>query len=414
VKILLLHDKGFRPALPLMKGEMSEGTDSRGGVDAHLAQLAEGLRGRGLDVAVARFVGAPTERTGPARGYHEVRSSFARTLLVAARLGRIVAEEKPDVIHSHSSYYALNPLVIRVLLGLRPLVHTVHDVTLTCPRRTRLLPDGTLCDARAGMACMEGGCCRADGEGAVRSYMRALSCRILLREYRRLPAIIVPSRFMRDLLLLHDFDGSRIRVIPHSPRFGSRPSGGRAEPGTILYVGRLVREKGVLEFVEALSMLRSSRGWKAVIAGGGELSMRARSLAEKHGVTKRVTFTGEVGRGDIERLYRECAFVVLPSLIPESFCLVGVEAMSFGKPVVAFDAGGVREWLREGQTGLLAPHGDVSRLARLMEMLLEDEALRERLGENGLRIVSERFDAGRQVARVMEVYADTVGASLKE
>lgn len=408
MKVLLIHDKGFRPALHLMKDEMAEGTDGRVGVDAHLAQLTKGLSGRGLDVAVVRFVGASPEGMESEPGYHEVRSTLAGTPYVAARLGRIVAEEKPDVIHTHSSYYALNSLVIRYLLRLRPLVHTVHDVTLTCPRRTRIRPDGTLCDARAGMACMERGCFRAEGEGTVRSYIRALSCPILLREYRRLQAIIVPSRFMRDQLLLHDFDGSRIRVIPHSPRFGSHPSSGRAKPGTILYVGRLVREKGVLEFVEALSMLRSRRGWKGVIAGGGDFLMRARSLAERHGLTNRVTFTGEVGRGDIERLYRECAFVVLPSLIPESFGLVGVEAMSFGKPVVAFDAGGVREWLREGQTGLLAPHGDVSRLARLMEMLLEDEALRERLGENGLRIVSERFDAERQVASVMEVYADTV------
>ena len=69
-------------------------------------------------------------------------------------------------------------------------------------------------------------------------------------------------------------------------------------------------------------------------------------------------------------------------MIPESFGLVGVEAMAFGKPVVAFDSGGIREWLIHGETGYLVERGDIKGLAEKLSLLLEDQSLVRTMGES--------------------------------
>ncbi len=106
--------------------------------------------------------------------------------------------------------------------------------------------------------------------------------------------------------------------------------------------------------------------------------------------------------------YRACHLVVMPSIAPESFGLVGVEAMSFGKPVVAFAAGGITEWLEDGVTGLLADHRDVEHLARQLRRLIVSRELREQYGAAGYERLLPRFTLDRHLQRVTAVYASAI------
>ena len=98
--------------------------------------------------------------------------------------------------------------------------------------------------------------------------------------------------------------------------------------------------------------------------------------------------------------------LVLPSLWPEPFGLVGPEAMAYGKPVVAFDVGGVREWLVDRVNGLLVPRGDVPSLAAAIAELQMDPQLRARLGEGARLCVKERFDRKVILPRLMAIYRE--------
>jgi glycosyltransferase involved in cell wall biosynthesis len=95
----------------------------------------------------------------------------------------------------------------------------------------------------------------------------------------------------------------------------------------------------------------------------------------------------------------------MPSLMPESFGLAGLESLACGTPVVAFDAGGITEWLAHGVTGFVVPWGDVSALAARVRQILENDVLAERLARAS-RPHAERFNLERHMNRLAEIYTE--------
>jgi len=142
------------------------------------------------------------------------------------------------------------------------------------------------------------------------------------------------------------------------------------------------------------------------VAGDGYLSEPLKAAAERPPLEHRVKFWGWVGQERLAALYEACDVVVVPSLWPEPFGLVGVEAMLHGKPVVAFQVGAVGEWLVDGETGYQVPPGDVKALAeRIMRLLAHpDEA--HRMGQRGKEIALQRFAPEGYVAAVLSVYQE--------
>jgi glycosyltransferase involved in cell wall biosynthesis len=117
----------------------------------------------------------------------------------------------------------------------------------------------------------------------------------------------------------------------------------------VLFVGRLVPEKGTDRLLEIVSRFV---GLTLTVAGDGPERPRLEGLARDLGIAGRVEFLGAVARDRIGALYRACRAVAVPSLWPEPFGIIGLEAMAAGRPVVAFRTGGIPEWLEDGVNGL--------------------------------------------------------------
>jgi glycosyltransferase involved in cell wall biosynthesis len=90
--------------------------------------------------------------------------------------------------------------------------------------------------------------------------------------------------------------------------------------------------------------------------------------------------------------------VALSSVWPEPIATIGLEVMRYALPVVAFDAGGIKDWLKDGHNGYLVPWMDRGAFAAAIDDLLRDRAKARRMGENGLALVSEQYDFERYVA----------------
>jgi len=113
------------------------------------------------------------------------------------------------------------------------------------------------------------------------------------------------------------------------------------------------------------------------------------TLAVALGIADRIQFTGWLD--DPESCFADCDVVVFPSRWQEPFGLSGAEALAHGVPVVAFDTGGVREWLDDGRGGFVVPEKDLQAMADKLDTLASDSALRREMGENGRRLILERF-----------------------
>lgn len=156
-----------------------------------------------------------------------------------------------------------------------------------------------------------------------------------------------------------------------------------AQP-TVLYIGRVRRYKGVDWVMRAMpGVLERVPGARLVVVGDGPHLPALRRAAQRMGVLHAVEFAGFLPPAEKVRRLREAWVLVQPSP-KEGWGLTVVEAGACGTAVVAADSPGLRDSVRDGETGLLVPWGDDARLAGALASVLEDEPLRERLGAAGL------------------------------
>jgi phosphatidylinositol alpha-1,6-mannosyltransferase len=162
----------------------------------------------------------------------------------------------------------------------------------------------------------------------------------------------------------------------------------------ILTVGRWSaseRYKGADELIRAVAQLRPAfPGLNLVAVGGGDDLPRLRMLASEVGVADRVHFLDGLSREEVAACYARSDIFALPST-GEGFGMVFLEAMAFGKPVVAAASGGSTDLIQDGANGLLVPPHDVEQLAHALERLLKDESLRSRLGRCGAETVRRQY-----------------------
>lgn len=180
----------------------------------------------------------------------------------------------------------------------------------------------------------------------------------------------------------------------------------RAGRPILLFVGRLVRYKGVDVLLDALTGLDA----ETVIVGDGPHRAALEARVRERGLAERVRFTGEVTDDELVTWLHACAALVLPSITrQEAFGMVQLEAMLCGRPVVSTDVPTGVPWVNtHGRTGLVVRAGDVESLRKALAKLVADEPLRRRLGEGARTRVLERFTADRMCESVMALYRDLV------
>ena len=172
------------------------------------------------------------------------------------------------------------------------------------------------------------------------------------------------------------------------------------------FVGRLVREKGLLEFLEAARSIRERRPEVRFLVIGPVDPEKADSLtpeiAQQYGVADVCLFPGM--RGDMPELYSLMSVFVLPSH-REGFPRSLMEASAMGVPCIGTDISGCREAIKVGRNGLLVPLHDAGKLAEAILGILADPAQAKRMGEEGRRLALESFNEDRVFERVKDVYA---------
>ncbi len=177
----------------------------------------------------------------------------------------------------------------------------------------------------------------------------------------------------------------------------------------VLTVGRWAaseRYKGADELIRAVAQLRQAiPALNLVAVGGGDDLPRLKKIAVDLNVTGAVYFLEGISRQELAACYARADIFALPST-GEGFGFVFLEAMAFGKPVIAADAGGSTDLIEHGVNGLLVPPRDSHALVQALEQLLRDESLRATLGQNGAQIIQQKYS--------FEVFQDAFARILAE
>ena len=122
-------------------------------------------------------------------------------------------------------------------------------------------------------------------------------------------------------------------------------------------------------------------------------------------------FKGFIPQEELKAYYRECSVVALSSVWPEPIATIGLEVMRYALPVVAFDAGGIKDWLKDGFNGHLVPWMNRDAFAAGLDNLLQNKARAKQLGENGLRLVSARYDFPAYIAGLETMFGRAISES---
>lgn len=365
--------------------------DRAGGAEHAAAAAGEGLAARGWRCALLHGGegGEPVGVDGPwTRAWDWSRGDLRDALAW-----------KPDAVYLHQ---CLDLEVLRALADV-PVLHCVHDHEWYCQRGSRYFPwNRRICSRRAGWSCVfPCGVLPARGRTppVKPGWPAAAVERIALG--RRFAAHQVASAFMRDELVRHGYDRTRIRVLPPIPSLPAPSPPTEREGDLVVFAGQLLRGKGLDVLLRALARIR--RPWRLAVCGAGPELGPCRELARELGIAARVEFHGRVERGDVAAIASRAICTVVPSLWPEPFGLVGIESAAAGTAVVASAVGGIDEWCRHRGNGLLVRPGDPVALAEAIGRLLADPAYAEALGSEGRRLAAA-FPSGGRVAEELDVW----------
>ncbi len=343
---------------------------------AHFAQrLATGLAGRGHQVHVVAPspTGPPGTAVDDGVTVHRVRSHryFMRTdfhvcLPWDARpaTAALMAEINPDVVHTQGHMVVGRYIVRAACRSGRPLVATNHLMPENLAAYLPLPP-------------------------VLRRLAARCAWKDLGRVYAKADAVTAPTPHAVELLVRRAglIDAFPVSCGIDADRYRATASDDPATP-TVLFVGRLDREKHVDELVKAMAALPARVPAELEIVGDGPQRAAWTALAQRLGIADRVRFRGFVAEEELLKAYARAAVFCMPGTA-ELQSLATLEAMAAGTPVVAADAVALPHLVHPGRNGWLYTPGDIAGLTARLTTLLSDPAARHRMGQAGLEIVAE-------------------------
>ena len=331
----------------------NDGFADAGGVQSYLNAVVSGLTSRGHDVSMLYFDAAPVAASSHAE---EAMPWFSVSRDGPDRTIEAVRRWKPDVCFSHN----MSELdVDRRLLSVAPVVKFMHGYSGTCIGGQKMfgLPVAQPCGRIFGAPCLALYLPRRCGQLSVtamtRDYGWASQQRDLFNQYR---AIVVASEHMKREYVQNGAEAPKVHV---NPLFSDHRETGEPQIGiqarSVVFIGRMTTLKGgdllVRAVAEASSRLASPI--ELIMVGDGPQRAAWERLASRLRV--RSTFVGWKSGDERWKWLRRASLLAVPSVWPEPFGLVGLEAGALGVPAIAFDVGGIREWLEPGENGYLVP-----------------------------------------------------------
>ncbi|HVU33648.1 MAG TPA: glycosyltransferase family 4 protein [Opitutaceae bacterium] len=380
-----------------------------GGAEANVLLTATELKRRGHTPAILHGASTGREEQKWNEVFVERFSLPPQGGLPAVRAA--LADFRPDVVFVHKM--ADLGVVEALTASPAPVVRMVHDHDLYCMRGYKYHPlTRQICTRAASPFCVFpcGAVLARDRNGRIP--VQWLSYGEKRREIelnRRFARVVVASNYMREELIRNGFTEDQVEIhapVPTPPEANIRPT--FSPRNRLVYAGQIIRGKGVDVLLEALAQVRQV--FECVILGDGNHRAHCEQLSRSLGLADRVRFAGFVPQDAIAGYYHDASVALMSSVWPEPFGAVGLEAMRYGLPVIAFDAGAIREWLLDGWNGFLVPWMDRTRYAASIEELLRDKALARKMGEHGRQWVGERFGFPKYIGGLEDLFHRVTGA----
>jgi len=388
MKILIINDYGVKI----------------GGTEDYILGLKRGLIERGHDVKILTSDCHLNKKFFSDYQFYSIDQEskfrwipYLLNFKLKKQITKIIQEFNPDLIHLNNFLYHTSPIVLFLIKGI-PSVMTVHDYQLICPLGTFLPKQESLCLNKINKKCIS--CI-----GPVKFIIELLKRQLINQGIKNITRFITPSNYLKKQMELNGFGPvctlyNGIKLFNYS----SPPN-----HKILSYFGRLSPEKGVDYLIRAMPKIISKfPDAKLEIIGDGPEREHLMELSKTLGLMGSVFFRGKIPHEKISKYYQDSSIIIVPSIWPEPFGLIGPEAMSVGRPVIASNMGGIPEWLENGKTGFLVPPMNQDAIAKKVIYLLGKPKLMKQVGINGRKKAEKEFDVNEYVKKIERIYLEVI------
>ncbi len=316
-------------------------------------------------------------------------------------LRTLLRKSRPDIVHVHNFFPRISPSIYYACRRERvPVVQTIHNYRLLCAG-AELYRDGKVC-----AECLEHGVLRGIRYGCYQGSKAGTAVLTAMLSVHRkagtwsrmVDCYIALTEFSRSKLIVGGLPPDRIRVKPNFVLPDPGPRTGSGEYA--LFVGRLVKSKGVPSMIEA---------WKQQpevplhIIGDGPCREDI-ERAQRAGQLPSVTYRGRLSRVETLAAMKKARFLVFPSEWYEGFPVTIAEAFACGVPVVASKLGAMEEIVADNVTGLHFQAGDIDDLRQKAQWAWANSAQMEEMGHHARHEFEHKYTAARNISMLEDSY----------
>lgn len=325
------------------------------------------------------------------------------------KMEQALEEFKPDIVHLNNFQRQLSASIIKPIKKRNiPIVYTAHDVQAICPAITMMDNDKNICEK-----CMRGkytNCIRkkCNKNSTLKSLIGAIEgyyYRYQKIYTKKIDKIITPSEFYKSKLIEDGISENKILSM-HNCIDVNQYNIETSDEGYGLYIGRLSKEKGIINLINAFE--KTEKG-KLYIAGDGPEKEEIQNIIKEQKLDERVKLLGFLNKEQVNEKISKARFIVIPSIWYENCPYSVLETLAIGKPVIGAKIGGIPELVKDNETGLLYNHNNIEELSEKMKILFESKELAEKFGENAKKDAINRFSKEVYYKNIIGIYKNLIG-----
>lgn len=389
---------------------------NKGGSEKYYFELGELLKKHGHEVAYFSMEDEKNIKTGDKEYFVPQfdlnNSSKLKALdVISNKHNQKIMEQalddfKPDIVHLNNFQRQLSASVIKPCIDRKiPIVFTAHDVQAICPAITMMDNDKRpceLCMHGKYMNCIKKSCNKGSKLKSILGALEGYYYRIHKIYTEKINYIITPSEFYRKKFIEDGVNENKIQAIHNSIEMDDY-NVKTEDDGYALYFGRLSKEKGILDLINAF---KSCKDGKLFIAGEGPEKETIEQIIKENKLGRRVKLLGFLNKEQMTEITRKCKFVVVPSIWYENCPYSILETLAIGKPIIGSNMGGIPELVNDNKNGFI--YSTVEELTDRMNTLFEDKKLVEKFGKESKNLAKKNYDREVYYKKIEKIYKDVI------
>lgn len=383
----------------------------RGGSEKYYFELAQLLKSKGHTVGFFSMKHEENITTGDAEYFVEeidlnTGSKLKALDVIYSRenkrlMAKALKEFKPDIVHINNFQRQLSASIIDAIKEKNiPIVMTAHDLNPICPASI-MLYNGEVCDdciTKGYSQCIKKKCVKGS---TLKSTLGVMEKKYydIHKVFRKIDCIISPSEFNKNQLVNGKLKYNEIVALHNFVNESERNDYVLGEYA--FYLGRLSKEKGILNLIEAIGDIPDA---KLLIAGDGPERERIEAYISEHKLDGRITLLGYQNQDSIHKYITNSRFVVIPSICNENCPYSVLEAMEIGKPIVASRIGGIPELIADGENGYLYKADDINELKEKLTLLLDNDDKVNRFAQKSRELYESYYSPDSYYNELIKIY----------